>query len=308
MGCAWPPLELQQGAGAAPRQRLQRLAPAGGIDGDRRQEVPQLRRRAGIETAVGALGEPGDLAEGALGARVGALLEQKHRHAEQSQLAGATAQVVDVLLHAVADIDQRVDRLLCRLGSGVAQHLADLRVAARAIDSRHQARERVGVRHPLGGAALAGATKVDELHIEPADRLDGVEHVGLQRQRHVPGRLAAHGGIHSEHEPAAPRRRPGPQLLHAAHELGNVGIGRSACNGPRPLLAGQLARRRRSRTRHVGRPRVGLRLAFAVAHARSVQGALSSDLTMCRRLRWRFHSPAAMQRLTSTFAAISCIW
>mgnify|MGYP001499261005 CR=1 FL=1 len=69
----------------------------------------ELRSGAGVEAAIGAARETGDLAEGALGARVGALLEQEHRHTQQGQLAGAPAQIVDVLLHAVADIDQRID-------------------------------------------------------------------------------------------------------------------------------------------------------------------------------------------------------
>ena len=114
MGRARPPYFelLQQGARAAPGERLQRLAPARGIDRDRRQQLAQLRRRAGIEAAVGALGEPRDLAEGFLRAGVCALLEQEHRHAQQRQLARPAAQIVDLLLHAVADVDQRVHATL----------------------------------------------------------------------------------------------------------------------------------------------------------------------------------------------------
>ena len=43
----------------------ERLAAAGGVDRDRRQQVAQLPRRAAIEAAVGAPGQPRDLAEGA---------------------------------------------------------------------------------------------------------------------------------------------------------------------------------------------------------------------------------------------------
>jgi hypothetical protein len=39
-------------------------------------------------------------------------VEEEGRHAEQAELAGDVAQRVDVLLHGVADEDQRVDRLL----------------------------------------------------------------------------------------------------------------------------------------------------------------------------------------------------
>src|SRR5262249_3013402 len=90
--------------------RLERLAPAGGVDGDGRQQGFELRRRAGIEATVGALGQTRDLAKGSLGALITSLLEQEYRHLSQRQFAGSAAQLIDVLFHAIADVDQGVDR------------------------------------------------------------------------------------------------------------------------------------------------------------------------------------------------------
>ena len=62
-----------------------------------------------------------------------------------------------------------------------------------------------------GWAQGAGAAEEDELYVEPADFSDGMEHLGLKRERHVPGGLPAHGGVHGEHEPAAAGGRRGPK-------------------------------------------------------------------------------------------------
>src|SRR5262245_34124545 len=62
---------LQQPSRRAVFARLESLAPARGIDGDGRQQRLELRGRAGIEAAVGALGQTRDLAKGLLRARIG---------------------------------------------------------------------------------------------------------------------------------------------------------------------------------------------------------------------------------------------
>ncbi len=83
----------------------------------------------------------------------------------------------------------------------MGEHLADLREAARAGDLAHEPRERIGVADPFRRLAFVEAAEIDELHVEPADRLDGLEHVGLKLERKVPGGLPAHGRIHGEDEP-----------------------------------------------------------------------------------------------------------
>src|SRR4029453_10482638 len=54
--------------------------------------------------------------------------------------------------------------------------------------------------------------EIDKLHVKPAARLDGVEHVGLKLQREVPGGLPAYGRVHGEDQPAAPRFGRGQRL------------------------------------------------------------------------------------------------
>ena len=140
--------QLARAARAPRRQIGERLDAAGGIGRDRAQQFAELMRRAGIEAAIGAAREPRDLAIGVLGHRVVALLEHEDRHAEQAEFAGRRAQIVDLLLHGVADEDQRLHALLGVFLAGVAEHLADLGVAAAAIDARHQLGELLGCRRP----------------------------------------------------------------------------------------------------------------------------------------------------------------
>ena len=56
----------------------------------------------------------------------------------------------------------------CRFRAGMAEHFADLRVAAGAGNARHQAGQGVRVRHPLGCPAFRRTAEVDELHVEAA--------------------------------------------------------------------------------------------------------------------------------------------
>ena len=104
----------------------------------------------------------------------------------------------------------------------MAQNLADLREATSAVNLRHQLCKRVRVGHPFRGATLCRTAEVDQLHVEPADRLYRVKHVGLERQRHVPCRLPAHGRVHGEDQPPTPRAGPATKLLHAANEISDV--------------------------------------------------------------------------------------
>src|SRR5690606_22345478 len=109
----------------------ERGAATGGVDGDRRKQFAQLCRRGGIEAAVGAARQPGDLAERGLGPRIVPLLEHEHRHPEEADLASDGAQFIDVLLHAVADVNHGADTMLPGFVTDMAQHLADLGMATR---------------------------------------------------------------------------------------------------------------------------------------------------------------------------------
>ncbi len=222
-------------------ERQQRLATARGVDGDGGEQIAQLTCRARVEAAEGALGQPRDLAKRPRRRLVAALLEHEHGDAEEAEFAGARAQPVDILLHAVADVDEGVDLAPPAFIEGVAEHLADLRETALAADAAHEAGERIGIGHPFRGAAFAHAAEIDELHVETAHLLHCREHLALQLQRHVPRRRAAHRGIHGEDETAALAGGGGCQRLHLGDERGNVGIGRRfAC---RHAAGGRRSRR-----------------------------------------------------------------
>src|SRR5262249_10629035 len=147
-------------AAGTPREILQRQPAARGVYGDRRQQLAQLPGAAGIEAAIGAAGQPGDLLEGAGGARLAALVEDEGGHAEQAELPGEMADLVAILLHAIADEDHRIDLLPLRLGDRMAQQAADLGLAAAAADRAHPALQLVGPAEPGKGLELAEAAVV----------------------------------------------------------------------------------------------------------------------------------------------------
>ena len=231
--------------------------------------------------AIGAARQPRDLPEGALGLGVATFLEHEHRHADQAELAGEPGQLVDILLHAVADIDQRVDLAGFGFALGMRQHLADLREAALARHLPHQPRQRVGIAHPFRRLALAVAAEIDELHVEPADRLDRLEHVGLKLEREVPGRLPAHGGVHGEDQPALARAGwlERPHILEEGVDL-----------RPRRPLRSDLALRRLCR---------GFRLGHALRNSASGSFAQAIDGPLIGREQCRISPPRRRRRAGS---------
>ena len=152
-------LQQPDGAAAARLEVGERLHAARRIGRDRAQQFGKLMRRARIEPAVGAARQPRDLAERLLGDRVMALLEHERRHAEQTECAGRSAQIVDRLLHRIADQHQRLHLALLGLAPRMREHLADLGVTAAAVDLLHQRRELPRLRHPARGAAFGQAAE-----------------------------------------------------------------------------------------------------------------------------------------------------
>ena len=143
---------------------------------------------------------------------------------KQPKFAGRGAQVVDLLLHGVADEHQRLHPLLAVFLARVAENLADLGVAAAAIDARHQRGEFLGTGDPARGAALAKPTEIDQLNIEPAGLGCLAEHIGLQGAGAIPGRLPAHGGVEREDQPPTlAAGRGGAEPAHALNEFGDLG-------------------------------------------------------------------------------------
>src|SRR5258708_34024876 len=94
-------------------------------------------RCAGIESTIGASRQARNFPERLFGSRVEALLEHESRNPAQPELAGLGAEVVDILFHGVADIDQRLDLGCFGLAARMGKHFANLAISAAAIDFLH---------------------------------------------------------------------------------------------------------------------------------------------------------------------------
>ena len=151
-------------------------------------------------------GQLGNLAERAGGDRVVAFLKHECRHPANAELARDIADVVDILLEAVADEHQRIDAPGIGFAYGMAENFADLGAAAKTADLCHPPDELVGRRDPRARLAFAVAAEENQLDFKPAEPVGGMEHLGLQVAGLVPGRLAARRRIHSKQKPAAPAR------------------------------------------------------------------------------------------------------
>src|SRR5215813_4333489 len=86
--------QLDSAGTVAVPQIVERLEPAGGVGGDRAQQIAQLMRGAGAEAAIGTARQPGDLAIGLLGDLIVAFLEQERGNAEQTEFARLGTQLV----------------------------------------------------------------------------------------------------------------------------------------------------------------------------------------------------------------------
>src|SRR5579862_4932277 len=81
----------------------QRREAAGGVDGGRLEKLAEFVGRARVEAGVGAAGEAGKLAKGALDGGVAPFLKHEEANAEKPERAGAGGKVVEHFLLGVAD-------------------------------------------------------------------------------------------------------------------------------------------------------------------------------------------------------------
>jgi hypothetical protein len=111
-------------------------------------------------------------------------------------------------------------------GPGMGENLADLRIAAAALEAGHQVGQRFGVGDPFAGPAFPEAAEIKELHLQ---RLagDGLEHLALELAGKIPCRLPAHGGIEREQEPPLllPGRGRLAERVDLLDECGNLAAG-----------------------------------------------------------------------------------
>src|SRR5204862_2279603 len=130
-----------------------------------------------VELAVGAAGQLGDLRKQTRRDPVVAFLEDEDRQAEKAELARLMADLVDILLAAVADEHHRVDPALAPLLAGITQQPADLRAPRQAADPAHQPRQLAAVGRPAADLELVEATIEGEPHVESAQRIRRDEHL-----------------------------------------------------------------------------------------------------------------------------------
>jgi hypothetical protein len=108
--------------------------------------------------------------------------------------------IVKLLLHRVADKDQRLHFEVLSLPLGVGNDLTNLSESGAAVDTLHQPGQVLRLRHPSRGLTFAVAAVVDQLHVEAADRRGFPEHVGLQLAGSVPSGLTACRGVEGKNQ------------------------------------------------------------------------------------------------------------
>src|SRR5215469_7452608 len=98
-----------------------------------------------IEPAISTTGQSGDLFESRLRFGFAPLLEEEHGYTQQAECSCTLAELVYVLLHAIANIDDGVDPVLLGFSSRMCKHFADLRISPLTRDLRHEAGEAFGI-------------------------------------------------------------------------------------------------------------------------------------------------------------------
>jgi len=111
--------------------------PAGGVDGNGFQQIPQLRRARRIKATVRPAGQSGYLSKCHFGDGFGALLKQEHWNAHDPELASNAAQVINVFFHAIADEYQGTYSAVRSFRKRVTEHFLDLGVPTHTGNAGH---------------------------------------------------------------------------------------------------------------------------------------------------------------------------
>lgn len=202
------PRDLENVSLAAARVIFQRLTTPRREYGNGPQQFSQRIGAAGVEAAVSAARELGDLLERICGALVISFMKHEHRHTMNAKLAGQRSKAIDIFLHAVADKYQRIYPAPLRFVGRMAEHLADLRLSRPASHRGHQSDQISRVGQPATDLELPETTIETELQFQSAKRLGRLKHLALDPCRMVPSRLTACSRVHSENQPANLIRRP----------------------------------------------------------------------------------------------------
>ncbi len=105
--------------GTLSRQIGKGLDAARRIGRDGTQKFAELMSRSRIEAAIGAMRQPRNFTIGVFRHRIIAFLKHECPHAEQPELTGGLAKIVDGLFHGIADKHQSLDPVARVLLPGV---------------------------------------------------------------------------------------------------------------------------------------------------------------------------------------------
>src|SRR5919112_6274593 len=158
--------EQATGLRAAGGQSSETLDTTGCISGRGTQKLRQGVWRACIELGIGTTAQPRDLLKGTRRIRVMPLVEHEGLDSQKAKFACDGTEIVNRLLHSITDIDEYLQWSLARLCPDMAEHPSDLGLTSPATDLRHEVGQRPRIGDPAGGAALAEAPEVDQLHRE----------------------------------------------------------------------------------------------------------------------------------------------
>ena len=101
------------------------------------QEFSQLFGTAGIKLAVGTVAESGDIAKSTFRNWIKAVLEHKNWYTQNAELSGQSIEHGRVLLHGVANKNQRLDGCFASFGDAMLNHFGDLGLSSSAVNGCH---------------------------------------------------------------------------------------------------------------------------------------------------------------------------
>ena len=195
--------ELANHGAAVFAEALQRPATARRIHCYGTQQVSELACAARVEMTIGTVSEPGDVPECPLGDGIVAFLKQERGDPEQAEFPRPTSQLVDVLLHAVADEHQGIDPAGLCLLHGVAQYPGDLGLACRTDYACHAPQQFARTGLPGTRLELAKTSVEAKLDVQTSQGGGFLEHLSLELAGLIPGRFTTGSRVHGKDEPSA---------------------------------------------------------------------------------------------------------
>ena len=130
------------------------------------QEFSQLFGTASIKLAVGPIAESSDITKCALRDWIKAVLEHKNWHTQNAELSSQSIERGRVLLHGVANKNQRLDWSFAGFGDPVLNNFGDLGLSSSAVDGCHMRKKIPAAAGPGNCSEFHETAVIRELHIE----------------------------------------------------------------------------------------------------------------------------------------------